>query len=378
MLSCSAPGSRGGYDSTLTTAELKPLMQEVMQQFMDLQPYAATEAKFLDPANSKEIQKRLDNLGQLSEKVLKKKATQNPAFRITGSALNRHFQEMRSSFQNGDRRYARWMLSATPYACASCHTQGKGDPVDLFTFSPNDVTGNALEKADLLFATRNYVSAEKIYTQLIRKFPESTLKLTPYELENVFKKKLTIHTRIFRNFKNAETSFLEDRKNLALPPELRAGIQEWVKQFQKLRRIDYQLAKDPIRVLTLAQRKLKDLTKSPLLLTSAKSVEALHIAGLLYTILHDHPQDELTPSLLFWLGMVDIALNNEFFFSLGSTYLRECADQFSNAPISPRCFEEYENQMIKLYSGSRGLNIPKDVRKDLEELAKKIGIKGRI
>ena len=118
----SASSNGGDVTATLTPGDTKSLMYTVLSEISSLQPYMVNEQKFLDPKNESDIKGHIENLAKLSEKVIKNKKLQTPSYRLSGEAIDAHFNELKYAFASGNKKYARWMLSATPYACASCHT----------------------------------------------------------------------------------------------------------------------------------------------------------------------------------------------------------------------------------------------------------------
>lgn len=73
---------------------------------------------------------------------------------MSGEALDAPFQELKYAYNSGNKKYARWMLSATPYACASSHTQLAHSPKPLWELKAKDLSGSEFERADFLFATQ--------------------------------------------------------------------------------------------------------------------------------------------------------------------------------------------------------------------------------
>jgi len=363
--------------ASVTEGDIKSLMYTVLAEISSLQEYMVSEKKFLDPKNDKVIANHIQQLSRLSTQVLKTKKLQVPGYRLSGEALDSHFQELKYAYNSGNKKYARWMLSATPYACASCHTQIAHSPKPLWELNEKDLSGSVFEKADFLFATRNYAQAEKLYTQMLRSYAGDTLPnttLDDQQIETVAKRKLSIFVRINRDFKNAEVSFSKDLQNKKLPKDLHENMKSWITQLKSASKQDPKILGKPMKVIAHAAKVLDKLPRTFVSANNPQLVDVLNVSSLLYQTLHAHPRDELTASLLFWLGVADLSLNNEFFFSLGSTYLKECMREFPKTLVARRCFAEYEADVKNLYTGTRGTDIPEEVAQELKFFRARVGI----
>ena len=306
------------------------------------------------------------------------KELQNPAYHISGRALDEHFKQIDSVFRSGNKSYARWMLSATPYACASCHTQLPNAPAPLWEIDGPQIDGGPKENADFLFATRNYKGAESLYTSLIRSFPGKLLPGQAFgtsELESSLRRKLTIFVRVRQDFKAAVESFETDLKNPNLPQSAKTVVEQWLVQLKKLAKSGASSeSPSSTSVLKRAEAVLDNLPRGFVAPTSPKLVDILDVAGKLYRALQANPADSTTPSLLYCLGVADLTQNNEFFFSLGTTYLKECIRGYPKSPVAKRCFGEYEMEIKNLYTGTRGTDIPSEVQEEVVEFRNLVGI----
>lgn len=350
-------------------SDVKPLMYSVLSEISTIQSYLVDEQKFLDPKNEGEISTHLNELATLSGQVLKAKRLQSLGYRMSSDAIDSHFNELKYAFKSGNKKYARWMLSATPYACASCHTQLPNSPKPLWELKETDLAGTPFERADFLYATRNYNDAERIYTELIRadfRAPAPAHKLDSSQLDVALRRKLTIFANLRRDFKGAVESFKKDLTNKSLPKEQRETIQSWIKPLLQLTKQDPKLAQKPVQLLKYVSNVLEGSSRSFVNANYPKLVEVLNASSLLYQTIHHHPQDELTASLLFWLGVSDLSLNNEPFFSLGPEYLKECMRLYPKALVARRCYAEFEAHVKNIYTGTRGTDIPEEEIQELK------------
>ncbi len=354
-------------------AELHPLMYKMLGEITALQPFMTNRQRFESKVNHAEINKRLSELSRLSAQVMTHKNLQTASYSVSGEALNQQIQNTQRAFQAGSSEYARQSLTAVPFACASCHTQGTSGLNPLWSLKEEDLEGSRLERADFLFSTRNYDAAEKIYTQMIRTFAGNSAPADkfqdPGDLENALKKKLTIWIRINRDLPEAKKSLQADLNNKNIPAGLQALIRHWLKQIDKINaHATKELALKNQKLLKLTRSKVPANTKGFISGMHPELVRYLWISGLIYEQLNNQPDPKLIPEFLYRLALIDFALNHEFFYSLGNTYLRDCIVSYPRAAITKKCYQEYELEITQLYTGTRGTDIPTEVEADLKRL----------
>jgi hypothetical protein len=378
---CSSDNQKkDSQESPKVITELYPMMYEMLNELTQLQPFMVSESEFKDPKNKSLIRSRLEKLSSLSESVMRHKTTQVPTYRISGEALNNHIQQLlrlnSSPVAEKNSSYARWMLASTPFACMSCHSQLERTAKPLWNIEEETLKGSDFEKAEFLFSTHNYTIALNLYNKIIRGF--NSTEGSQAEVSKSLSHKMTLLVRVFKNLKEAENSLNQDLKNPALPKNLRSSIKNWISQLRRLRQLKFfQSYVTPTLGDTI--RKTNDLLdKSPRGFVSAENpnlVEYLYLSGLLYEFLQKETAESLNvPEILLALGRLDQGLNQEFFFALDQLYLKECIDKFPTHPTAKKCYFEYRSEMERLFTGTRGLDLPQDLAEQLENAKQKVGL----
>jgi tetratricopeptide (TPR) repeat protein len=329
-----------------------------------------------DTYNKKEIKNRLEKLSEISSVVMKHKNTQAPTYRVSGEALNSHIQQLLKVYNSKNSSYARWMLASTPFACMSCHAQMPRTGKPLWNLDPEIVQGSPFEKAEFLFATNNYTSALELYNQIIRNYNPSVN--SQLELSKSLHHKATVMVRVLRDLKTLEQSLSVDLKNKNLPQSFREYIQGWISQSRKLRQVNFfKNQKNPSLSDTLAKtsRLMNTSIRGLVSADNPNLIEYLYLSGLLYEQLQKEPiNSDRIPDILFDLGRLDQGLNKEFFFALDQMYFKECIDKFSTHPTAKKCFLEYRAEMERLFTGTRGLDLPSEVQEELEKAQARVGL----
>jgi hypothetical protein len=363
-------------DQPKAISELYPLMYEMLNEITQLQPYMVSQKEFSDPKNKKEIGDRLERLSEISETVMRHKDAKAPTYRLSGEALNNHIQQLRKIYSSNNNSYARWMLAATPFACMSCHSQLPRSAKPLWNLEADSLKGSEVQKAEFLFSTHNYTPALGLFDKVVRGFVGQ--KDDPETLSKALSQKLTIYVRIFRNLRDAEKSLLEDLKNPALPLSARNSIKGWISQTKRLRQQRFfknEITPQLQETLAKTQKLLSSSVRGLVSADNPNLVEYLYLSGLLYESLQKEPPSSTRiPDILFELGRLDQGLNREFFFALDQLYFKECIDKFSTHPTAKKCFVEYRAEMERLYTGTRGLDLPNEVSEDIEKARVKVGL----
>jgi len=349
----------------------RALMDQMLADMKALQPLLVSDARFMATENRAEINRRVESLSKISDRVMAHKSLQSAGYQVSGQSLNRHIQQVSRALKSGNISYARWALASTPYACASCHSQGIINPKPLWTVDEGELAGTPMERADFLFSTQNYDVADQTYTQIVRGFTKADASDVPARsrLERALKQRLLIWVRVRRDLPAAVAALDQDLKNPHLPSKIRVTMKRWQKQIRQL--IKHSAQDQALRgekLLALARKKLPPSSADFKDGLDGNLVDHLWVSGLLYGQLRESSQGAATPEFLYWLAMVDLGLNHEVFFSLGNAYLRDCIEKYPRGAFSARCYAEYERQTELLYSGSRGTDFPLEVKEDLREL----------
>ena len=102
-----------------------------------------------------------------------------------------------------------------------------------------------------------------------------------------------------------------------------------------------------------------------------RKTSTLWLRGLLHEYVQANPADPNMPQLLYWLAIVDRALDYNLYYSLSDLYLKECITRWPQTDTALQCYAEYERYVQFAYSGSAGEYIPAEV---VDELARFRGI----
>lgn len=347
----------------------KELMDKFLSHMVNLAPFMVSEQKYLDSKNFTTIDSNLKDLSKLVKEAAHDPQLQGSGYKISQKVLENHIAETERVFRIGNKPYSRWMLNSTLSICMSCHTQIPTASRSMKNFEDFKSFTSSFDQAEFLFATRAFDKAKETYEKLILGFPEGGINSD--QLETSIQRMITYYARIQRSPSDAYLALQRYQKNDKLPPFLKEDLKSWSSAFKEWEGeapMDLNRMSDT-QILDFAKKNL-DPKKAGYVLTSdnPRAVHYLKVSGILYQYLQLHPNSSAAPDMLYWLAICDKGLSNNFFFSLGDIYLRECVIRYPSTAIAKDCYNEYEQETVLSYSGSSGTHMPDEVKRDLDRL----------
>lgn len=357
------PGARATEDDRGRT---KALMHGFVLEFAKMSPYLASDKEFTSEKGKAVI---ADSLNSISSKI--KAPTplikDNSGFRITYELLSDHILKTKQAFDSGEMEYARMRVNGIGNLCSACHMQApKIAKFSAFEFVVGKNENVNFENADFLFVIRRYDEALAQYDKLAREFPKGSL--TSDRLPEVYRRKLAIFARVYRDPVGAVANLSEDLKNKSLPVDVRRNIETWIESLNKWKRektnpedmpteellafVAGSLPKDPGRKIAPSHPELLSL---------------LRLSGLLYERLYKEPNGPLTPQILFYLASCERSLSPLYWYPLSEIYLKECIVKFPANPFAKKCYDSYRTGMQERYFGKP---LPEGVKQTLDAFKK--------
>lgn len=359
--------------TTNNNPDVKPTMHKIFTHMRDLLPFMIHEDKFLDPKNNATISKKLKEMAKIAKETEHTSLIKSPTYKASSEALKTHFEEIERVYRLGNKNFARWQLNSTVPLCMSCHTQM---PSHSRHWDLTEITSGALsdyERAEMFFIGRDFDSALKYYDKTITEFPDN--KVPVQSLEKAFERKLVIFSRVSRDFDAGIKSLDKNLKNKKLPEFLSKNVKAWIALFRIQKREGFPNPKkrNDKAIKKYAEKILdRDLWDDMVDATNPRLVKTLTLSGVLYEYLSTFPETPLKPDILNWLAQCDRNLQETLFYSLADLYLKECMQQFPEHPTAKKCYEDYKDHLIFSYSGSSGVNLPDDVKKELQMWSDKV------
>jgi hypothetical protein len=357
----------------------KNLMNQLLNELLLLKQYFSSSQKFNDPKNQKSIEEHLTKFAKLAKLAKHDPVLNQDNFKFSGQVLEESISEIANVYRTGNKDYARWQLGSVISVCMSCHTQMPAANKSFDGFKNLEIFVSEFDRADFLFATRDFESAFKIYEKMIMGYPANGYG--PGQIETALSRQLTYFTRLKRKFAEGKAAMKGYQKNNKLPVYLQKNIAAWISQLQRWENIKLPNPQraDGKEVVLFAQKNIEaKWTSTDIEASNPNLVTYLAVSSVLYEYLQLNPKSETVPEILYWLAVCDRSINYMFFYSLASLYLRECIERSNGNPIANKCFQEYEDEVISGYSGSGGTNVPSEINDYLNSLKQSIKNKKRL
>ncbi|MCB9026412.1 MAG: hypothetical protein H6625_08865 [Bdellovibrionaceae bacterium] len=345
-------------------------MQRLAQTMTDLLPFVYSSNKFEDPANKEIIKSKMKNFAEASHKVPKDRATEllgkDPLVTMSIEGLEREIDSAISSFDRGNYRYSRHLLTHTMNYCFACHTRTQfGPKYDYWDYKNIDTSGlNVIQKSQIMVATRQFDKAKEVLKSNLLTGTESSEN--PYFKEQAIKNYLSIVVKAEQSPEEGYKFVKDLMGKVTLPVYLARNVESWENSF-----MDWLAEKK--KGTTNLLNKAKSLIESADIVhtgadSDSKYVDYLRASTILHEELAKTTNKKTRAEVLYYLGIVYGILSDSGFWELPDVYFEYCIRELPNSKLAKTCFSKYEQDIIVGYSGSAGTFIPSDERKKLAEL----------
>jgi hypothetical protein len=358
----------------------KPQMHALAQEISSLQRFLLSEAEFLKPENEAAI---MGNVGAMRKhlKELEGKGgalAEDPVLRTNLNLLERHMSDVSQAMKAGHKPYARYMLQSSLSMCIACHTRGK---VQWDFALPGDSPGQnvpPLDRADFLFATRQFDKGRKIFERVVDGYPDNVdgypgKKITRLQLQHALESLAVYFARVKEDPKAGAKYFKGVSRESWLSDTDQAEFRSWSKYFEAWSKEKAHQPKSASEFLAAAKSALgPDDLKTAGPDRNDFYIRRLRATALLHGAL-EAPGDAHSPpkgEALYLLGRIYQRLNHQFFFRFGEMYLRACVEEYKQSAIAQRCFGSLEQAVKEGYTGSGGTSIPAEESQELDRLKK--------
>ncbi|MEZ5571059.1 MAG: hypothetical protein R3E64_03460 [Halioglobus sp.] len=347
-------------------AEVRDIMDQLMEQVFALKPLIASESSFNDPANAPEISDALRNMVSLSRQVNHEERIRNTGFQVSGAVLTQQLEEVEAVFDMGNKDYALASLKSTLGVCMSCHTQLPAVSTRFTRTNQTHVLANPFEEAEFLFLIRNFDAAMKLYAELIQGYPRNQIQ--PDDLEIALYREIYYYVRVARDMEGLSIALRRNSENQQLPERLRNQIKGFAAAVDAVKNEKYPHFTDAqgADLRSYAEAELVEGVGGDFSLDlPQKVINMLQLSSVLYEYLDENPQTPLKPDIFYWLSFGERRYFYPSLDSLPGLYLKQCVLDYPQNPVAKKCFTEYEDIITVLFTGSSGTHIPDDVSQEL-------------
>jgi hypothetical protein len=346
--------------TSVNAQEVRSGMDLLLKPFKAIQPYIASEDKFLSPGNTDEVAKVIQDLRANFHKLedLSSKYHALPGFDENLKAVAELLDDSSRRFNEGKRSYAWWRLRKLPSDCFTCHATYKVES-NYSNAGVIDQSLDPLNRARFLLATRQFKEAQQAFL--------SVLENHEYRINfnEALRSLILITTRINRTPSEGAEQLKSIARNTDLPEEDAREALQWANELEAWAKEKPATSSNPIQ---RAERLIKLGSKSS---PDSPQNDVALLRGT--AILHQQLEQEkltsaLRPRALYLLGFAYTKLPLFFSESWAEMYLERCINEFPGTVMAQKAYLVYREQIIDDYTGTAGTDIPAEIKLHLDEL----------
>ena len=356
------------------TAAAGPVLQmnRAFNALSDLVPYLTDPKAFMEKKNEKLVSEKITELQAAFKAAKHDTLLKEDLFAPSYALINENISESLGAFKNGKKDYAHWRLKEVTSLCLDCHTRLPTTYSSSFQNGDLQIDHSKFKSPYNLgiaqLIVRRYIDAKDSFT---REIQDRLVKKEFIGLELPFKQLLLIETKVLKNPENLSLSLKQYALKKQLPDPIKRLLVAWTGRLDhwkgnQLLKTGFKNDKEVERFIGAELKPLKVSAGS----SDGSDVDLLFASGLLSNYLFENPKSEFAPQLSYWLGWTEKNLKRDQFFGSGDLFLKQCIKRYPTHPIARECLNEYKESVGFDFSGSSGTHIPKDVKKELDDLEK--------
>jgi hypothetical protein len=344
----------------------RPDMHGLAAEISALQKYLFTDADFGAAKNESAIKKSLKTLNDHIDHLDQGAFNDDPAMKVNLGLLRQHMKDANRAFETGSKPFARYMLQSALQMCIACHTRKKA--ADFGWPVPAEKDAPPMDRADYLFATRQFSKGVSEYEALVDGFPAN--KIGDWNLRKSLLALAVYYARVTENPSGGRDYFARIAKKDQLPVYLREELKAWSGEFAAWAKEKSSGTPSETALLKRAKEILRGDDLS-LLNGSGRSfhVRRLRAANLLQLVLEaPGGRSPRKAQALLLLGQIYARVSSSLFFRFGEMYLKACITDYSKTSEARSCYVALEGLVMEGYSGSAGTNVPEEEQVELMRL----------
>jgi cytochrome c553 len=335
-------------------AELSAVMQHLGDSLLKLIPLVQDQD--IDQAALTEEVKRLQGYVHEAEPHFE---DQPVTAHVTYDMLKDRIDEAASLAEQKSLLSAKSLLAESMELCASCHAQDRKSKLSFGVSRLRDL--DEFQAAEFSFLSRDYESALVSYQAFLKTGKDE------YRRSQALDRILAITTEIYGDMDAANKVLNE--VNLISDSE-KYRVKSWTMLFEKLQGENaiqnpsvHGTPREIEQFLDTDWRELQSFMS-----WSEQQAYWMLIRRQLTTLLEQNPTADEMPLLLYWMAVADRSTHFQFHESLSRRYLESCMTRYTTHRYAKYCFDEFELLMLVSFSGSGGINMPIEIREEINRL----------
>ncbi len=349
-------------------------MNRAFNALMELIPFLGSEEKFVEKKNEAIISTNLKEMNQAFKTANHDQLLKQDIFAPSLESIKNELQLSEEAFKEGNKSFAWWRMRSITSQCMSCHTR-----------LPENVSSSFQDGSRLINPTKFSDPYELGVAKLIvRQYPEAKESFTKSLDEALIKKDfknllkslrqiLLIQTKVFKDPSqmNSVVSHYLSKKNLPIVErEVLLSWQKRLNAWSKGKLATWKRLSTDAELEKFMKEVLRPLFDKNNLYIGKHDVDLLMSQGLLSNFLFENPSSEKASEAIYWIGITEKFLERENFVSTGELFFKECIVRYPKSKIARECLDEYKESIEFNFSGSRGTDVPDEIKDELQRFEK--------
>jgi hypothetical protein len=352
--------------TTLSAAhgeEVRTGMNNLLVPFREIQPYIATQERFVSPDANDKVKNLINELRKNFHRMESVPSNFHalPGFDENLTAVADLLDDSSRRFAEGKKSYAWWRLRKLPSDCFTCHATYK---VSSHYANPAviDESLDPLNKGRFLLATRQFSEAQGEFLKALQD-PHNTMYYN-----EALRSLLLIVTRIDKDPSEGVALLRQTLQTSKLPEEDAREAAQWIKELNSWAN---EKESSTRKTIAFAEQLITGgAASSPQ--HRQNDVSLLRGTAILHQLLEQGAvKPQVRPQALYLLGFAYTKLPLFFSESWAEMYLERCIREFPGSANAKRSFAAYRDLILDDYTGTAGTEIPDEIKLHLEELRKK-------
>ncbi len=350
-----------------------PLLQmnKAFHSITELGPYLRNEEEFQNKKNRKIIQKNLKELDSAFQVAGHDHLIKHDLFAPSYELLSSNIKESSLSFEKDKKDYSFWILKETLTLCMDCHTRLPMSVTSSFqngelTIDPNKIK-DPYDLGVAYLIVRRFIDAKDNFTRSIQ---DRIIKKETGRLLLPFQQILMIEVKVKKDPTSMISIINDYLSKKHLPPTVENELKLWktrLEIWQKEKAITNQIENEQ-ELKKFIKRRLEPLKEEDSFNDSLK-VDLLFGTGIISQYFFENQNSPSAPEISYWMGWMEKRLKKENFLSTGNLYFKQCIKKYPQTPIAKECLKEYTESVEFDFSGSGGMAIPSEIKKELKDLS---------
>ena len=346
-------------------------MDELRNLLSELLPTVISDKEFNSPQNFKTIEAEAKKLAELTHGMPEGRLPDaDPSINLIAGLFKNEINNAYTHLINGRREYARAVLKSVPRYCIACHTRSSSS-LDLSSLQQDvpKVLDTSLEKAEFFDATWQFDRALNEFEKILNDSELS--KDHQLEWQRAAYYAIATSVRVKRDPDRALAVVKLIINGEDVPQFMKRDALRWQQsllQWKNETAREFKTANDLLNEADRLMSVASNLQKYPT--DRSGDISYLRASSYLHDFLSQYPNNPDTSKALLMLGTCYEILQAPELWFVDELYYEACIRNSPNTEIAETCFDRYEQSIFLGYSGSSGVSLPYDVKKNLKELKK--------